>query len=139
MNNNIRLVVISVIYLILDIIWISSNIGMYNDNIIRVQGKLSEITWKIVVFIFLSYILLLVSILHIAIPLTLNNIKKDDTLIDKLYKSILYGGSVGLCIYGTYNLVSIIIYEKFKYTIAIIDTLWGLFIFSLLTFIYLYL
>jgi uncharacterized membrane protein len=139
MNNNIKLVVISVIYLILDIIWISSNIGMYNDNIIRVQGKLSEITWKIAVFIFLSYILLLVSILHIAIPLTLNNIKKDDTLIDKLYKSILYGGSVGLCIYGTYNLVSIIIYEKFKYTIAIIDTLWGLFIFSLLTFIYLYL
>jgi len=139
MNNNIKLVVISVIYLILDIIWISSNIGMYNDNIIRVQGKLSEITWKIAIFIFLSYILLLVSILHIAIPLTLNNIKKDDTLIDKLYKSILYGGSVGLCIYGTYNLVSIIIYEKFKYTIAIIDTLWGLFIFSLLTFIYLYL
>jgi uncharacterized membrane protein len=139
MNNNIKLVVISVIYLILDIIWISSNIGMYNDNIIRVQGKLSEITWKIAVFIFLSYILLLVSILHIAIPLTLNNIKKDDALIDKLYKSILYGGSVGLCIYGTYNLVSIIIYEKFKYTIAIIDTLWGLFIYSLLTFIYLYL
>jgi uncharacterized membrane protein len=104
-----------------------------------VQCKLSEITWKIAVFIFLSYILLLVSILHIAIPLTLNNIKKDDALIDKLYKSILYGGSVGLCIYGTYNLVSIIIYEKFKYTIAIIDTLWGLFIFSLLTFIYLYL
>ena len=137
MNNNIKFIIVSVIYLIIDFIWIMLNIKMYNDNIIRVQGKLSEFNWKIIIPIILSYILLLISILHIAIPLTLNNINKNDKLIDKLYKSILYGGSVGLCIYGTYNIVSIIIYEKFKYTLAIIDTLWGFFIYSLITFIYL--
>lgn len=137
MNNNIKFLIISIIYLVIDVIWISLNIKMYNDNTIRIQGKLSAISWKIILAIILSYILLVISIIHIAIPLTVNNIKKDDELIDKLYKSMLYGGITGLSIYGTYNLVSIIIYENFSYIIAIIDSIWGFFIFSLLTFIYL--
>lgn len=137
MNNNIKFLIISVIYLVIDVIWISLNIKMYNNNTIRIQGKLSAISWKIILTIILSYILLVISIIHIAIPLTVNNIKKDDELIDKLYKSMLYGGITGLTIYGTYNLVSIIIYENFSYIIAIIDSIWGFFIFSLLTFIYL--
>lgn len=137
MNNNIKFLIISVIYLVIDVIWISLNIKMYNDNTIRIQGKLSALSWKIILTIILSYILLVISIIHIAIPLTVNNIKKDDELIDKLYKSMLYGGITGLSIYGTYNLVSIIIYENFSYIIGIIDSIWGFFIFSLLTFIYL--
>ena len=137
MNNNIKFLIISVIYLVIDVMWISLNIKMYNDNTIRIQGKLSALSWKIILTIILSYILLVISIIHIAIPLTVNNIKKDDELIDKLYKSMLYGGITGLSIYGTYNLVSIIIYENFSYIIGIIDSIWGFFIFSLLTFIYL--
>jgi uncharacterized membrane protein len=137
MNNNIKFLIISVIYLVIDVIWISLNIKMYNDNTIRIQGKLSALSWKIILTIILSYILLVISIIHIAIPLTVNNIKKDDELTDKLYKSMLYGGITGLSIYGTYNLVSIIIYENFSYIIGIIDSIWGFFIFSLLTFIYL--
>jgi len=137
MNNNIKFLIISVIYLVIDVIWISLNIKMYNDNTIRIQGKLAALSWKIILTIILSYILLVISIIHIAIPLTVNNIKKDDELTDKLYKSMLYGGITGLSIYGTYNLVSIIIYENFSYIIGIIDSIWGFFIFSLLTFIYL--
>ena len=137
MNNNIKFLIISVIYLVIDVIWISLNIKMYNDNTIRIQGKLSALSWKIILTIILSYILLVISIIHIAIPLTVNNIKKDDELTDKLYKSMLYGGITGLSIYGTYNLVSIIIYENFSYIIGIIDSIWGFFIFSMLTFIYL--
>jgi|688.fasta_scaffold02813_31 uncharacterized membrane protein len=137
MNNNIKFLIISVIYLVIDVIWISLNIKMYNDNTVRIQGKLSAISLKIILTIILSYILLIISIIHIAIPLTVNNIKKDDELKDKLYKSMLYGGITGLSIYGTYNLISIIIYENFSYIIAIIDSIWGFFIFSLLTFTYL--
>lgn len=137
MDNSIKFLIVSIIYLIIDVIWISFNINMYNDNTIRIQGKLSEVTWKIIFSILLSYILLVIAILHIAIPLTEHNIKKDDKILDKLYKSMLYGGVVGLCIYGTYNLVSLIIYENFSSIIAIIDSVWGFFIFSLITFIYL--
>jgi uncharacterized membrane protein len=133
MNNYIKFLIVSVLYLVIDVIWISLNIKMYNNNTMKIQGKLSAISWKTIFTILLSYILLIISIIHIAIPLTVNNIKKDDELIDKLYKSMLYGGSVGLSIYGTYNLVSIIIYENFSYVVAIIDSIWGFFVYSVLT------
>jgi uncharacterized membrane protein len=110
---------------------------MYNSNTIRIQGKLSNMTNTIILYIIIVYLILLLSIIHIAIPLTLNNIKEEDKLEDKIYKSIQYGGSVGFCIYGIYNLISLIIYENYEIKIAIIDTVWGVFIYSLLTLIYL--
>jgi uncharacterized membrane protein len=137
MDNNVKFVIVSFIYIILEIIWISSNLKMYNSNTIRIQGKLSNMTNTIILYIIIVYLILLLSIIHIAIPLTLNNIKEEDKLEDKIYKSILYGGSVGFCIYGIYNLISLIIYENYEIKIAIIDTVWGVFIYSLLTLIYL--
>lgn len=79
----------------------------------------------------------MISLLHIAIPLTLNNIGNSDDLQTKAYKSIIYGGSVGFCVYGIYNLISLIIYEKFDIMIALTDTLWGWFVYSFITFVYL--
>jgi uncharacterized membrane protein len=137
MDNNVKFVIVSFIYIILEIIWISSNLKMYNSNTIRIQGKLSNMTNTIILYIIIVYLILLLSIIHIAIPLTLNNITEEDKLEDKIYKSILYGGSVGFCIYGIYNLISLIIYENYEIKIAIIDTVWGVFIYSLLTFMYL--
>jgi uncharacterized membrane protein len=137
MDNNVKFVIVSFIYVILEIIWITSNLKMYNSNTIRIQGKLSNMTNTIILYIIIVYLILLLSIIHIAIPLTLNNIKEEDKLEDKIYKSIQYGGSVGFCIYGIYNLISLIIYENYEIKIAIIDTVWGVFIYSLLTLIYL--
>ncbi len=137
MDNNVKFVIVSFIYIILEIIWITSNLKMYNSNTIRIQGKLSNMTNTIILYIIIVYLILLLSIIHIAIPLTLNNIKEEDKLEDKIYKSIQYGGSVGFCIYGIYNLISLIIYENYEIKIAIIDTVWGVFIYSLLTLIYL--
>jgi uncharacterized membrane protein len=137
MNIISKNIIIGLLFIALDYLWISFNIDMYNKNTIKIQGKLSIIKWKQIISIILVYILLIVSIIHIAIPFTLNNISKEDNIIEKLYKSIIYGGSIGLSIYGTYNLTSIIIYEKYSIKIAIVDTLWGLFLYTILTFIYL--
>jgi uncharacterized membrane protein len=137
MNIISKNIIIGLLFIALDYLWISFNIDIYNKNTIRIQGKISIIKWKQIISIILVYILLIVSIIHIAIPFTLNNISKEDNIIEKLYKSIIYGGSIGLSIYGTYNLTSIIIYEKYSIEIAIVDTLWGLFLYTILTFIYL--
>ena len=69
MNNNIKVIIISIIYIIFDVIWISSNIKMYNNNTIRIQGKISNITYNTIIYIIICYGLLLLSIIHIAIPL----------------------------------------------------------------------
>jgi uncharacterized membrane protein len=137
MDDSVKIAIVSILYLVLDISWVSLNFKMYNDNTIRIQGKMSKFTYKIIPYIFICYGLLLLSIIHIAIPLTLNNIKEDDKIEDKITKSIIYGGSVGFCIYGIYNMLSLIIYENFEIKIAIIDTLWGIFIYSSITFVFL--
>lgn len=137
MDIYIKMLIVSAIYLVLDFIWIFLNIREQNENIIRIQGKQTKLTYKRIVYIIICYALILLSILHIAIPLTLNNIRGEDDLQAKAYKSIIYGGSVGFCIYGIYNLISLIIYEKYEITLALIDTAWGWFIYSLITFLYL--
>lgn len=137
MNIIIKNLIVILLFIFLDYLWISFNIDMYNKNTIKIQGKLSNIKWKQIISIILVYILLIASIIYIAIPFTLNNIKKEDNIIDKIYKSIIYGGTIGLSIYGTYNLTSLIIYEKYSIEIAIIDTMWGLFLYTIITFIYL--
>ena len=137
MNIIIKNLIVIILFIFLDYLWISFNIDMYNKNTIKIQGKLSIIKWKQIISIILVYILLIASIIYIAIPFTLNNIKKEDNIIDKIYKSIIYGGSIGLSIYGTYNLTSLIIYEKYSIEIAIIDTMWGLFLYTIITFAYL--
>jgi uncharacterized membrane protein len=137
MNIITKNIIIGLLFIFLDYLWISLNIDMYNKNTSKIQGKLSTIKWKQIISIILVYILLIISIIHIAIPFTLNNISKEDNVIEKLYKSVIYGGSIGLSIYGAYNLTSIIIYEKYSIEIAIVDTLWGLFLYSIVTFIYL--
>jgi uncharacterized membrane protein len=136
MNIIIKNLIVIILFIFLDYLWISFNIDMYNKNTIKIQGKLSIIKWKQIISIILVYILLIASIIYIAIPFTLNNIKKEDNIIDKIYKSIIYGGSIGLSIYGTYNLTSLIIYEKYSIEIAIIDTIWGLFLYTIITFAY---
>ena len=136
MNIIIKNLRVIILFIFLDYLWISFNIDMYNKNTIKIQGKLSIIKWKQIISIILVYILLIASIIYIAIPFTLNNIKKEDNIIDKIYKSIIYGGSIGLSIYGTYNLTSLIIYEKYSIEIAIIDTIWGLFLYTIITFAY---
>ena len=136
MNIIIKNLIVIILFIFLDYLWISFNIDMYNKNTIKIQGKLSIIKWKQIISIILVYILLIASIIYIAIPFTLNNIKKEDNIIDKIYKSIIYGGSIGLSIYGTYNLTYLIIYEKYSIEIAIIDTIWGLFLYTIITFAY---
>ena len=137
MNIIIKNLIVILLFIFLDYLWISFNIDMYNKNTIKIQGKLSIIKWKQIISIILVYILLIASIIYIAIPFTLNNIRKEDNIIDKIYKSIIYSGSIGLSIYGTYNLTSLIIYEKYSIEIAIIDTMWGLFLYTIITFAYL--
>lgn len=137
MSIIIKNLIVILLFIFLDYLWISFNIDMYNKNTIKIQGKPSIIKWKQIIAIILVYILLIVSIIYIAIPFTLNNIRKEDNIIDKLYKSIIYGGSVGLSIYGIYNLTSLIIYEKYSIEIAIIDSTWGLFLYTIITFAYL--
>ena len=49
---------------------------------------------------------------------------------------ILYGGGLGLLLYGMFNTTNIAIFKNYSYFIALIDTLWGFIVFTLSSYIF---
>lgn len=133
MNIYLKYLILSLLLIVIDSIWIYSNYNMYNKSIKDIQG--SDIKPKLH-YAIMAYLLMLVSLLYIAIPFTEYYIKKNDENIDKLFKSIIYGGSVGFTIYGIYNLTVISIFTNYPLKNVIIDTIWGTVLYSFLTYLY---
>ena len=65
------------------------------------------------------------------------SIDKNDKSIDLAYKAIRYGGLVGLSIYGIYNFTCMSFFAKYPLSTAIIDTMWGTFLYSFVVFVFL--
>lgn len=133
MDKYIAYIIISFALIIIDTLWLSLNVGMYLTSIKNVQGKDAKIKIQYAV---VAYLIMIFSIIFIAIPFTLQRVNANDSSITKLYKSILYGGSIGFVIYGIYNFTMLAIYDKYELKIGISDTVWGTFLYSLLTFMY---
>jgi len=133
MNIYLKYFILSLLLIVIDSIWIYLNYNMYNKTVKDIQG--SDIKVKIH-YAIMAYLLMLFSLLYIAIPFTASNINKNDSNSIILLKSILYGGSVGLSIYGVYNLTIISIFAKYPLKALIIDSMWGTFLYSLMTYLY---
>lgn len=133
MNKYINYFLISSILLVLDLIWIYTNYNLYNESTEKIQNSPLIFNYK---YILLAYIIVIFSIIHIALPLTIVNLDINDSYLSKIFKSLIYGGSVGFVIYSIYNLTSIIIYKNYSINVLILDTLWGTFLYTLITFIY---
>lgn len=118
----------------MDAIWIGTNIKMYGDAVKLVQKSEMVVRYH---FVIMAYIIVLFSSIYISIPFTKSYVKNTDTILDKLYKSFIYGGVVGFVIYAIYNLTSLSIYKDYDYKVAIFDTIWGTFLNTFITFIYL--
>jgi len=133
MNIYIKYLVAAILLSFMDFIWISSNFKMYNKTVKDIQGFEPKINVKYAV---IAYAFMILSLFYVAIPFTMNYINKNDEPSDKLYKSVLYGGSVGLSIYGIYNFTCMSFFEKYPLSTAIIDTVWGTFLYSFVVFVF---
>lgn len=133
MNIYIKYLVAAILLSFMDFIWISSNFKMYNKTVKDIQGFEPKINIK---YAIIAYAFMILSLFYVAIPFTMNYINKNDKPSDKLYKSVLYGGSVGLSIYGIYNFTCMSFFEKYPLTTAIIDTIWGTILYSFVVFVF---
>ena len=124
---------VSMIILLLDAIWIGSNLGMYSGAVKAVQKSDMVVNYY---YAFLAYVLVLFTSLYIAIPFTKLHLEKSDSIFDKFWKSFLYGGTVGLAVYGIYNTTCLAIYKDYSWSVALYDTIWGTTLNTLSVFIY---
>jgi uncharacterized membrane protein len=133
MEEYIKYVIVCLVVLFMDAIWIGSNVGMYGNAVKLVQGSEMVVRYHYVV---LAYIVVLLSTIFMAIPFTKYHLTNNDTMLQKLYKSLRYGGLSGFIIYAIYNLTSLSIYKDYDVKVAIFDTLWGTFLNTFVVFVY---
>lgn len=124
---------IILLILLFDAIWIGSNIKMYSDSVREIQGSEMIVRYH---FVIVAYIVVVLTTLFITIPFAGYHIDKKADLSERLLKSFIYGGGTGFAIYAIYNLTCLSIYHKYDVYVAIKDTLWGIFLNTIITFIY---
>lgn len=133
LNEYAKYAIVSVFILLLDFAWIGTNLGMYSKSVKAVQKSVMVVNYY---YAFVAYVLVLFASLYIAIPFTKLHLEKDDDIVQKLWKSFLYGGTVGLAIYGIYNTTCLALYKDYDASIAVYDTMWGTALNTLAVFIY---
>ena len=134
MDIYVKYIIISVVLIFLDFMWISLNMTAYSNTILKIQKSALEPRLE---HTLIAYIIILFSVIYVAIPFTVQNIKKGEAIENKLLKSLMYGGAVGFSIYGIYNFTSLAIYKDMDASVGIMDTLWGTTLYTLTTFAYL--
>lgn len=116
----------SVLYLIVDIFWISVMSHLFYKNRIESIQK-EQMKFKLLPAL-LAYLTLLINMFYICIPLS-SYYKR------KYHPSVVFG-LVGFVIYGIYNLTNGATFNNYGWDFIIVDTLWG--ITSFMFFGYLY-
>jgi uncharacterized membrane protein len=135
MNIYLKYFIICLVIIFLDIAWISLNFSTYSNSILKIQKASLNLRYEHAI---IAYILILFSVLYVAIPFTSQNIKNsNNTIVNKLLQSFMYGGAVGFSIFGIYNFTSLAIYKDLDVSIAITDTIWGTTLYTITTFIFL--
>jgi uncharacterized membrane protein len=119
-----------ILLLICDFIWLTWQKPMYQLMVYKVQFSDLHINLPGAL---IAYFLMFVSIAYIILPLVKN--LKITTYKDAIIASLRYGGILGLVIYGIYNATNYAIFKNYSAKAAIIDTLWGITIYSFITFI----
>ena len=122
-------VIFTIVYLIMDIMWISimSNV-FYKSKIENIQR--SQLSFKTIPAI-LAYITLVITLFVVCVPLS--------EYYKNRYPKWLVFGMVGFIIYGVYNFTNAAIFENYDITFVLVDMMWGSISFGTLGMIHNYL
>lgn len=114
--------IVIIAVLVIDFIWIGYvNTSMYQQTIASIQKSPLTIDIKAAL---LSYGLVMVAIFYVALPLI--DHKRTKYPRRNIYElCMIYGGLVGLVVYGVYNITSQATLKNYPWTTSIVDTLWG--------------
>lgn len=75
----------------------------------------------------ITYLIMLISVMTLAVP----HVRKEKLIQDSLY----YGGLLGLAMYGVFDFTNLAIFKDYKMSNAIVDTLWGMVLITIVTYV----
>ena len=118
-------IIATLVLLFADFLWIGLYMGkQYQSQVRTIQG--TELKAN-PVFIILAYLLMVVGLNVFVLP----NIRKGHELED----SLKYGLTFGIILYGVYDFTSGAVLKKWNKKLAIIDILWGGFVYFIASYL----
>jgi uncharacterized membrane protein len=126
----IEYILTTIIALFIDFIWLISNSNNYNYLVEKVQKTPLSINFTGAVF---SYIIFMCGLFFFSIPLIEIKLKENKNLF---ILCLLYGGGLGLLLYGMFNATNYGIFTNYSYKIALMDSFWGFTIFTISSYLF---
>ena len=118
-------IIATVTLLLLDFLWIGMFMGkQYQNQILDIQGsKMIAKPWSA----FLAYALMVIGLNLFVMP----RIRKGHELED----SLMYGFVFGIILYGVYDFTAGAVLKKWNMKLALIDIIWGGFVYFISAYI----
>ena len=126
----IEYILTTIISLLIDFIWLISNSRNYNYLVEKVQKTPLSINFTGAIF---SYIIFMCGLFFFSIPLIEIKLKENKNLF---FLCLLYGGGLGLLLYGMFNATNYGIFTNYSYKIALMDSFWGFTIFTISSYLF---
>jgi uncharacterized membrane protein len=111
---------ITFVILFIDFIWLYINADKYNNLVENIQKSPLSIN---LIGAFFSYLILIIGLFFFSIPMIKYKLKENKNNLFLL--SIMYGGGLGLLLYGMFNATNYGLFKNYDYKIALIDSFWG--------------
>lgn len=118
MEYLVKVVIISIIFIVFDMVWIYANKDMYFSNIKNVQ-KL-DVTTNNMMYYPLPYIFVLLGFFIVGMTFVKMQIERNKNM-DKNLVAFLAGGFYGMIIHGVSNCTSLAIYNNYSPTVTAVD------------------
>jgi uncharacterized membrane protein len=83
----------------------------------------------------LSYFVLVFTLMYVVIPYALQK-KETNISLSASYLALTTGALIGFSIYGVFNTTNVALFKNYSGVLALIDTLWGSFLFFITTYVY---
>lgn len=128
--NITKLATMLVLLLAVDSSWFLLNFGKYQNVVQGVQKSKLELNF---LGGLLTYGLMFISLASLALPCSEKLLQSNPN--SRLYAALRSGGVLGLSLYGTYNAVNIGIFKSWDPVLSVLDTLWGVTCFTLVTYL----
>ncbi len=116
----------AVLMLVFDYLWLVINKKTYGKLVQGIQGTPLKVR---LVPAILAYILMYIGMVLLVIPAIKSS---NDNSITNVVR---VAGTFGLCVYGIFNTTNMAILQNYSVKVAIIDTLWGTFLYITIAFI----
>jgi uncharacterized membrane protein len=115
----------AIVMLVFDYLYLTNVAGpIFTKQVLDIQKSPMKINMKAAGF---TYLIMLIGVLTLSIP----RVREDSVLKD----SLIYGALLGLVMYGVFDFTNMAIFKDYKLDVAIKDTLWGVFLISVVTYV----